>query len=342
MATVNIETRSSYGELVKGVGVQFLDVFNQSQNSYSLAMDDMIAQEGNKMTALAKQVTTDQAVVHYIQKTGVSFLQVTPEGAAFNSDSRILGYKTSVTPQKFTQSVSVSYEAMQDRSYDDKLDEFSDLGVSGKETMDKAFFDMFNLAFTAQSSLPNYIVGYGDAKPLCSISHPRKDGGAVQLNTFSAATTQLPYSETNQESARVFLSRQLDDRGKLTRVGGGKLILLIPTELEKQAIIINQSQKRAGTANNDINIYDGVVTVISSKYIGYSGNPGSLPSTAWFLIDPRAAKLMFVLREGLATHTFKDPNSLGMTFYIRARFAVCWADWRGVFGSLGDSSAYAS
>lgn len=86
-----MELRSSYGELVKGVGVQFLDVFNQSLNSYSLAMDDMVAQNGNKLSALAKQVTTDQATIHYVQKTGVNYLSTTPEGSAFNSDSRILG-----------------------------------------------------------------------------------------------------------------------------------------------------------------------------------------------------------------------------------------------------------
>src|SRR5258708_5141549 len=153
-ATVSVEVRSSYGELVKGVGVQFLDVLNQSLTSYTMAMDDMVATPGNKASALAKQVTTDQAVVHFLQKTGTNYLQLTAENAPFASDSRLLGYKTSVTPQKLTQSVTVSYEAMQDRDYRQQLDEMRDLGVSAKETMDKTFFDMFNYAFTAQSSLP--------------------------------------------------------------------------------------------------------------------------------------------------------------------------------------------
>jgi hypothetical protein len=138
------------------------------------------------------------------------------------------------------------------------------------------------------------------------------------------------------------LVRQLDDRGKPTRAGGGKLILLVPSELEKTAVILTKGEKRSGTSNNDVNIYDGLATVISSKWLAYSGNGGSLASTAWFLIDPRVAKLCFLLREGLATHSFQDPNTLAQTFYIRARFAACWTDWRGICGSKGDSSAFSS
>lgn len=342
MATVSLETRASYGELVKGVGVQFAEVYNQSLDSYSLAMNDMVAEPGNKFSALAKQVTTDASVIHNIQKTGVNYLAVTNEGAAFNSDSRLLGYKTSVTPQLWSQSISVTYQAIMDRDYKSALSEFGDLTISGKETMDKTFFDMFNYAFTAQASLPNYIYGYGDGKPLCSTSHPRKDGGTAQRNTFAAGTTQLTLTDTNLETARIDLQRQLDDRGKPSRAGGGKLILLVAPELEKTACILAKSEKRSGTANNDVNIYDGLFTVIASKWLGYSGNGGSLPTTAWFLIDPRVAKLSFVLREGLKTHTYQDPNTLSQTYYIISRFAVAWFDWRGVFGSLGDGSAYSS
>lgn len=342
MATVNLETRSSYGELVKGVGVQFLDVFNQSTNSYSLAMDDMVAEAGNSYTKLAKQITTSDAVVHYIQKTGVNYPSVTDEGAAFNSDSRILGYKTSVTPQLFSQSVSVTYQAIEDRDYKQALDEFGDLTIAGKEVMDKSFFDVFNYAFTAQTSLPTYVYGYGDGKPLCSISHPRKDGGTAQLNTFSAAVTQLPLTDTNLETARINMMRTLDDRGKPIRIGAGKLMLIVAPELEKTAQILTASVKRSGTANNDVNIYDGLMTVIASKWLGATGNGGSLPTTAWFIADPRLLKLFFILREGLKTHTYTDPNTLSKTFYVISRFAICWTDWRGLYGSLGDGSAYAS
>lgn len=346
MAAVNIETRSSYGELVKGVGVQFLDVFNQSLNSYSLAINEMYAQPGNKATSLAKQLTTDKATEHFLQKTGTSYPSVTAEGSAFASDSRLISYKTSVSPQLFSNSVSVSYQAIQDRDYKQALDEFGDLTVGMKEMMDKTFFDMFNLAFTAQSSLPSHIYGFGDGKPMASTIHPRKDGGTAQSNVVTSGSTKnLPLTDDNLELARIQLTRQLDDRGKPTRVGGGKLILVVPPELTKTALIITKAPndgKRSGTANHDINIYDGYITVIESKYVAQTGNPGSLPTTSWFLIDPVAAKLIFLLREGMKTHTFTDPNTLAKSFYIIARWALTWTDWRGIVCSKGDSSAYTS
>ena len=55
---VSLENSSTYGELERGVGVQFLEVFNQSANTYSSALNDAVAQPGNKLTALAKQKTT--------------------------------------------------------------------------------------------------------------------------------------------------------------------------------------------------------------------------------------------------------------------------------------------
>lgn len=80
------------------------------------------------------------------------------------------------------------------------------------------------------------------------MGHPRKDGSTAQANTFPTATTQLTLTDTNLETARISVMRQLDDRGKPTRSGSGKLVLVVPPELEKTAIIITKSEKRSGTA----------------------------------------------------------------------------------------------
>jgi len=62
--------------------------------------------------------------------------------------------------------VTVTQRAIKDRDYSAQLDEFKDLGVAMQEKMDRDFFAIFNYAFTAQSSLPSFIYGYGDGKPL--------------------------------------------------------------------------------------------------------------------------------------------------------------------------------
>jgi hypothetical protein len=155
--SVSLETSASWGELERGVGVRFLEVFNQSQNSYSNVIDNLMSQEGNKMTSLCKKITTNDQVVHFVQKTGLAYPSVFGEGAAIPSDSRILGYKTSMTPQYQGSSVTVTQRAIKDRDYSAQLDEFKDLGVAMQEKMDRDFFAIFNHAFTAQSSLPSFI-----------------------------------------------------------------------------------------------------------------------------------------------------------------------------------------
>ena len=114
-----------------------------------------------------------------------------------------------------------------------------------------------NYGFTAQASIPQAaaISAYGDAQPLCSVQHTRKDGGTAQSN---ASSTGITLSETNLETARLALMNQLDDRGKPMRVGTNKLILVVPPALEKTAVVATRGEKRSGTANNDINIYDGI------------------------------------------------------------------------------------
>ncbi len=220
-------------------------------------------------------------------------------------------------------------QALKTRDYQAQLDEFFDLGVGSKETVDKTAFDVFNYAFTAQSSLPSNIFGYGDGKPMCSTLHPRKDGGAAQSN---ASATGLTLTDDNVETLRIQLLRAKDDRGKPISGGSGKLIMLVPEELAKTAKVIAQTDRKVETANNNINVYDGIFTVVVSKLL--------TSPTAWFLIDPKLAKLKIVEHEMSKTHTHTDPHTLTQHFYIYDWFAMAWCDWRGIVGSKGDGGAY--
>jgi len=330
-----IESRATWGDLVKGVSAKFAQVFNQSKDSYSLALKDVVATPGNKQTTLFKGMSSTASKERIVNKSGVGYLSITPEGQAYNKDSRLPGYITPFVFQKYTNSVTVTEENLSDRDYSEALGEFADLSIAGMETQDKTAFGLFNYGFTAQASVPVNYSQYGDAKPMFSVGHPRKDGGTAQSN---ASATGITLTEPNFETARIAMQGQLDDRGKPMRVGTGKLILLVPPELEKTAVIITKGEKRSGTANNDVNIYDGIATVVSSQWIS-SAHGGS--ATAWFLIDPRVAKLYHWVREGLSTSRAIDNNTKDVTFYIKGRWTDGYGDWRGMWGSAGDSAAYA-
>lgn len=339
-----IETRGFWGDLIKGVSAKFAEVFNEAKESYSLALNDMVATPGNKYTSLFKTDTTDAARVRYANKAGTGYLTNTPEGSAFAQDSRVTGYTTTIVPQKYTSGVTLTLEAMQDQDYQSALDEFADLTVSAQETKDKLAIGVFNWfcgnsTAGAITTLPADYAFYGDGQPICSIHHPLT-GSSNTVSNVSA--TGIPLSESNLETARIALMNQYDDRYKPMRVGTGKLMLVVPPSLEKTAVIITKGEKRSNTANNDINIYDGLMTVVASQYIAAAQNSAGRTSneTQWYLIDPRVAKLMFVLRKDLTTSRYIDNRTKDTTFDIYGRWQVAVCDWRGIWGSLGDGVAY--
>jgi len=255
---MSVETRATWGDgWIKGLAAKFAEVENQATQAYSLGIESALGVENNKYTRLFKDMSSDKAEERMTNKTGVGYPTLTTEGQDYATDSRIPGYLTVFKFIKKTNSVEITEEEKEDRENDlqSKFDEAYDLNVSMIMEFDRSAFSIFNYAFTAQSSLPADLTFYSDGKPFCSTIHPRKDGGTAQGN---ASATGVPLTETNLETGRQALRRQLDDRGLPMAIGSGRIILLVLDSLEKTAQIISKSTKRATTANNDLNIYDGI------------------------------------------------------------------------------------
>jgi hypothetical protein len=166
------ETRSGLGELIKGVGVQFQAVFNETNEAYVSPMAEMLVTAGVKSSSIFKEMATDASIVHFTGKTGVGLTSLTGEGDDFAVDQRYFGYRTDMAPQKFTNGLAVTMEARDDvdRSYKSEMDEFKDLITAAHRKEAKSMFDVFNYGFTAQASLPSEIYPYGDGKPLTNLS----------------------------------------------------------------------------------------------------------------------------------------------------------------------------
>ena len=256
-----METRATWGDgWIKGLAAKFAEVENQATQSYSLGIDSALGVETNKATRLFKEKTSDKAEERHTNKTGVGYPTLTTESQDYATDSRLPGYLTVFRFIKKTNSIEITEEEKEDRENDlqSKFDEAYDLNVSMNMEFDRSAFSIFNYAFTAQASLPADLTFYSDGKPLCSVGHPRKDGGTAISN---ASATGIPLTEVNLGTGRQALRRQLDDRGLPMAIGSGRLILLVPDSLETTAQIITKSTKRSSTANNDLNIYDDAMLV---------------------------------------------------------------------------------
>jgi hypothetical protein len=80
------------------------------------------------------------------------------------------------------------------------------------------------------------------------------------------------------------------------------------------------------------------MTVVASQYVSAVFSGGS--DTKWVVIDPRVAKLKFVLRKDLSTSRYIDNRTKDTTFDIYGRWQVAACDFRGLWASKGDNAAY--
>ena len=252
-----IENRGTLGDkFVKGLSAKVKDIQLQVDQAYTNEITSALGVEKNKNTALFKHVKTDQARETYTGLTGIGYLQETAEGEDYKSDSRVSTYETQFNPKKKTTGITITEEDMDDRIVDRKLDEIFTIITSAKMTQDKDAWDFFNKGFTAQASLPEHLTFYGDGVPAFSTKHPFKDSKSTNTTQSNASGSGIVLSDTNLETGRTALRRQTDDRDLPSAIGSGKLMLIVPDALEKQAVTICKSMLRSNTANNDMNIYN--------------------------------------------------------------------------------------
>lgn len=324
MPTGNIENRATYGGLVKGVEAAFLDVFDQTITDYKPMYSKLVTKE--KSTKERERTTGVAGPGNLVRKD---------EGDNVSRGARVKLYNTEYVHITFGKTIEVTMEAMEDNEWSEKLNEAKMLTRRGVTTLERNFFQIFNDGFSVTDSNSNYPVArYGDGKALFSTAHPRKDGGTAQSN---ASATGIALSETNLQVGRLALQRQLQDDGTPMDTMG-KMILVTGLSLEKLAVEITKSDLRSGTANNDINYYEGVgVDVLTCKYLD-AVLGGS--DTAWFLVMPEIAKLKMFERKPLTNESDTDFDNKNFKFSIVTRWSVGFSDWRGMWGSKGDGQAY--
>jgi len=342
-----MELRSTFGAgWVKGLGPKVMDAFSQADDAYSLSINSALGVEKNKATMLFKDRSTDAARETIITKTGLSYPEETTESGSYNNDSRVSGYQVQFNPVKKTTGVTISEEFQADRDSDiqTKLDEMRDLKIAFMRVQDRDAFSIMTHAFTAQASLPNHLSFYADGKPFASTIHPIKATTTSNSTQSNASATGLILNETNLETGRQAMRDQTDDRDLPMNIGSGTDILAVPTNLEKTAMIITKSIQRNGTGNNDMNIYDGIMTVISSKLLGTQNTINGVAGTAtnWFLFDANKSPLIFLSREGFKSRIWENNTNKDITVDGKIRYQVGNKDFRGFWASKGDGASYTS
>ncbi len=299
-------SRTNFGDILEP---GFRKIFNDSFVELPLVFPRIF-----RVNTSDKQDEFDSGV------TGFSQLDQTTENQSVVYEDPVQMFDVTYTHQKYTKGFKISEELMEDDLYNVMRKKPAQLGRAARRTAENSAANVFNNAFSTSS------LG-GDSKPLASTTHPRSDGGTAQSN---ASSTGITLTDDNLEAARIAIRKQLDDKGQ--KISIRPRILLVPIDLEKDAVIITKSDLRPGTADNDVNIFKGMLDVISWEYIS--------STTAWWLLDPQQHQVTWFWR---VRPEFKQDTAFDTgqaLFKTRTRFSNGWSDWRGVWGSQGDGAAY--
>lgn len=284
---------------------------------------DRYDREPQLMPLVFNVLTSDRDVEIDSATTGFGKLIQTSELGALDYEDPLKMYRTTYSHLKYAKGFKVSQELVEDDQHNVIMRMPKALAKAAVYTTEYYSAAILNNAFDSTKT------SYGDAKPLCSTAHPRADGGTAQSN---ASSTGITLGETNIETGRLALRKQLDDKGEIIMLEDNTVI--VPLDLEKTANILNKSEMRPGTANNDVNVYSGRYKVLAWRYI--------TSTTAWFLSDRENHLLNFFWRIRPEFKNDFNFDADAALYKVRIRFSVGWSDWRGIWGSKGDGAAYSS
>ena len=269
--------------------------------------------------------TSEKAFEEDVLLVGLGYASEKEEGDAYAEDSGQEGWTKRYTHRTIALSFRVTQEAIEDNRYMDIGQKYArGLARSLRQTDEVYSANLLNNGFTGG------VYAGGDGVAMLSASHPTLSAG-LQSNILS---TGADLSESSLESLLILIRNFKDDRGIPVMVRPKKLI--VPTQLEFDAIRILGSTQRVGTADNDIN-------AIKAK-----GFFGSMPAVITNLTDPSAWFIKTDIMDGMKrinhakTATVKprasvDESTGSIIYRARKRFSEGCTDWRGVAGSSGNS-----
>jgi hypothetical protein len=144
------------------------------------------------------------------------------------------------------------------------------------------------------------------------------------------------------------MAQQLNPQAKLGYYKADTL--LIPRALRKTATIILDSSLRPDTADNDVNIYskEGIKLIVWDQ-LDYAVNANvSTSSSHWYLLDSSGDtghQISLIMREqpnfSKNSPIYVDENRY-WKWVMDMRYSFGMIDWRGSWGSKGDSASYTS
>lgn len=292
-------------ELLPGLNA----LFGMEYGSYENEHEDIYEME-----------TSDRAFEEEVQLSGFGSAPVKSEGAAIAYDTAQEAFTARYNHETVALGFSITEEAIEDNLYDSLSARYTKaLARAAANTKQVKAAYPLNNGFTGGAFTS------GDGVTLFNASHPRVDGG-VNANQPSVASD---LNETSLEQAIIDIAAFTDQRG--LKIAARARRLIIPPDLQFVASRFLDSDRRAGTADNDINALrnNGVIPE------GHRINHYLTDPDAWFIITDVPNGMKGFTRTPMQTSMDGDFDTGNVRYKCRERYSFGVSDPLGIYGSEG-------
>jgi len=277
------------------------------------------ARYGEEHKEIFETESSERSFEEETKLSGFAAAPVKNEGSSISYDNGQEAWTARYNHETIALGFSLTEEAIEDNLYD---------SLSSRYTKALARAMAYTKQTKAAAVLNNgWTAGYtgGDGVVLFSTAHPLVSGG-TNSNT---PAVQADLNETSLEAAVIQIAGWTDERGLLIAAKPRKLI--VPPALQFVATRLLETEKRVGTADNDIN------AIVSNGSIpeGYTVNHWLTDTDGWFLTTDVPNGMKHFVRSPMSTSMDGDFDTGNVRYKARERYSFGWSDPLGVFGSQG-------
>lgn len=282
--------RAWYGAKYNEYPVEYTDIFNVVNST--MAFEEIVGMQGFGLAP----IKTEGAAIR-MEDTGQAFID--------RATHITYGLGFTITREMYEDGMAATTAFKRAEA----------LAFSIRQTVETVCANMLNRAFSS-----SYL--FGDGKELCATDHPYYSGGTWR----NELATPADLSETALEQACIDIATQFkNDKGLTIRITPKKLI--IPPQLEFDAIRILQSTLQNDTANNAINAVKSIMPYAVNHYL--------TDTDAWFVLTDCPEGMTYYNRRAAEFGSENDWDTENAKFKATVRFSVTCGDKRSIFGSPG-------
>jgi len=277
------------------------------------------ARYGEEHKEIFETESSERSFEEETKLSGFAAAPVKDEGSSISYDNGQEAWTARYNHETIALGFSLTEEAIEDNLYD---------SLSSRYTKALARAMAYTKQTKAAAVLNNgWTAGYtgGDGVVLFSTAHPLVSGG-TNSNT---PAVQADLNETSLEAAVIQIAGWTDERGLLIAAKPRKLI--VPPALQFVATRLLETEKRVGTADNDVN------AIVSNGSIpeGYTVNHWLTDTDGRFLTTDVPNGMKHFVRSAMSTSMDGDFDTGNVRYKARERYSFGWSDPLGVFGSQG-------